>query len=465
VQGIYLCPVFKSRSLHKYDASDHRHIDPTLAHPGEYLDPGPGHNQLGPDEDPYDETTWAWTPADQWFVDEFLPKAKSLGLRVMLDGVWNHVGLDHFAFDDVRRNGSDSPYADWFQVVFDEQGKLIGWQGWSRVNGSLPEFRHIGQDIAPGPKAHVMAVTRRWMDPNGDGDPSDGIDGWRLDVAGEIGADFWKDWRGLVKSINPEALIVAEIWSDADEMLGPNAFDSQMNYPFVYAVADWLAIGSDGVVENASVVANRLERVFHHDPEIDLVQLNLMDSHDTERVASMMMNRWARGYDNESSRWFEDYEYENVDADARRRVLAAFATMVASPGAIMVYNGDEYAMPGADDPDNRRPIPWSRLSNEQRAFKQQISDLLRLRSDASLAQTLRYGDSHFSSIGEHTLKIARTLDDQRVEIRIAPSAHQLDLRTSTTPGWSRDHETERKLGLESRNRPYAIFVYQRNTSP
>ena len=462
--GIYLCPVFTSRSLHKYDASDHRHIDPTLADPGSYDDPGIGHTFLREGEDPYDETTWAWTPADQWFVDVFLPKAKSLGLRVMLDGVWNHVGLDHFAFQDVRIRGKDSAFADWFEVVFDEDGSLIGWQGWSRVNGSLPEFRHVGDDIASGPKAHIMAVTRRWMDPNGDGDPSDGIDGWRLDVAGEIGAGFWGDWRSLVKSINPEALIVAEIWHDADEMLSSKAFDAQMNYPFAYVIADWLAIGDADIRNNARVAANRLGRVFHHGAEVDLVQLNLMASHDTERLGSLMQNRWARGFDNESSRWFGRYEPEVVGERAQARSLAAVAAMVASPGAVMIYNGDEYTLPGADDPDNRRPIPWGRFSASQLAMRGAISQLLRWRDDDVIGDALRFGDISFEACGDSSLLITRTFEGVQVRVVIAPEHDMLvdpEAVELGLTGWDRAYETERKLMAGLSVAPVQVRVYRR----
>jgi glycosidase len=369
------------------------------------------------------------------------------------------VGLDHFAFQDVRRNGADSEFADWFEVVFDDDGHLIGWQGWSRVNGSLPEFRHVGDDLAPGPKAHVMAVTRRWMDPDGDGDPSDGIDGWRLDVAGEIGAGFWADWRGLVKSINPDALIVAEIWHDADEMLGEAAFDSQMNYPFAYAVSDWLSIGNASVLGNAEVVANRLRGVFHHGAEVDLVQLNLMGSHDTERLSSMMQNSWSRGYDNESSRWFAGYEADLIERDARARALAAIATMVASPGAVMIYNGDEYGVPGADDPDNRRPLRLGAFSDEEVAFSRQVARLLAWRQDDRVGRALRIGEAEFESVGTETLLVRRELDGLVVEVAIAPSRQALDVRSGRRDGYTRDHETERKLMVGLDESAVTVRVY------
>ena len=110
VEGIYICPIFTSTSLHKYDAADQRHIDPTLAHPGKISTIGVVKaSTIG---DPSDETTWDWTPADIWFVETLIPAIHDRGMKIMLDGVWNHVGMDHWAFDDVRRHGSASKYAD-----------------------------------------------------------------------------------------------------------------------------------------------------------------------------------------------------------------------------------------------------------------------------------------------------------------------------------------------------------------
>lgn len=457
ITGIYLCPVFQSRSLHKYDADDHRHIDPTLGHPGEFVDPGPGNTKLGVHEDPSDESTWEWTAGDRWFIDVFLPKAKSLGMRVVLDGVWNHVGTDHFAFADVMEQGEQSPFVDWFDVHFDQDGKLFAWQAWGMVNGGLPVFEQTETgDLVAGPKSHVMAVTRRWMDPNGDGDPSDGIDGWRLDVANEIGAPFWKDWRAQVKELNPDALIIAEIWNDADRMLNDEAFDGQMNYPFAYAVSDWLSIGD--TKGDARVCANRLNAVFHHHPRHDLVQFNLMTSHDTERLASLMHNDFQRGYDNGSKRWTPgtSYDADTVNQSDRDRALSAIATMVASPGSVMIYNGDEYAMPGADDPDNRRPIQWDQLnhpadSEVANEFNQVVSELSHLRSEPKFENILRFGQAEFSG-DEGWLIVQRRFENEMIEFMIPGGSNAAaDLPNWPDHGnvWIEQHESSRKFGMQA----------------
>ncbi len=385
VTGLYLCPVFEARSLHKYEASDHRHVDPTLGHPPPGT-PGPV-DRSG--EDPLDETTWAWEPADRYLIEVLLPEARRRGMRVILDGVWNHVGTDHFAFRDVLEKGRVSAYADWFRVHFDEDGRVMSYEAWDRPNGGLPEFRQTPQgDLAPGPKAHIEAVTRRWMDPNGDGDPSDGIDGWRLDVAPDIGRRFWSDWRGLVRSINPDALLVGEIWSDAELWFNGVAFDAQMNYPLTYPIADWLSLAREET--DAARLAARVHAALNHHPAHDLAQMTLIASHDTERGASLMQNDFSRQFDNGAGPGSGRYDRERVSEDAKRRLLAAFALLTVLPGSPMVYNGDEFAMAGADDPDNRRPIPWGDAKLDV-AFRDEVGGLLGLRADPEVGPVLRFG--------------------------------------------------------------------------
>ncbi|MBO6513519.1 MAG: hypothetical protein JJ974_06110 [Phycisphaerales bacterium] len=452
IQGIYLCPIFTSTSLHKYDAADHRHIDPTLGHPG--ANPSVGVVRFDHSWDPSDESTWDWTESDRWFVETFIREVHSRGMRIMLDGVWNHVGVDHWAFRDVIEQGEESEFAGWFEVEFDEDGKLAGWKSWNGWSGGLPVFKQTPSgDLAPGPKAHMMAVTRRWMDPNGDGDPSDGIDGWRLDVANEIGRPFWKDWRALVKELNPEALIVGEIWFDAREYFDGTAFDAQMNYPMAYAVSDWLSIGH--MKGDARSLAGRLTEVYSHELETDLRQLNLMTSHDTERLGSLLENDFQRGFDRDAHPWRDAYRYEKhtVNDEAMVKALVANLVMVVNPGSVMVYNGDEFMMPGADDPDNRRPIPTayldeSGLSDRQEWYLNELRWIFSLIRDPEIGDTLRFGLARWESDPDSKiLRIERTHNGQRVVVDIGPADSQWEPWILNSAPLLKDHIFQR--GSES----------------
>ncbi|MEO1602921.1 MAG: alpha-amylase family glycosyl hydrolase, partial [Pseudomonadota bacterium] len=274
---IWFCPIFESTSLHKYDAGDYRHIDPHLAHPR-----SPSGDRSLFSDDPDD---WEWTPADRYFVDRFLPAAREKGLRIVLDGVWNHVGLTHPTFVDALKRGPASPYFGWYDITADRSGRPASWRAWDRRNGALPEFHQANGDLHPGVRSHVFDVTKRWMDPDGDGDPADGIDGWRLDVANEIGMRFWADWRSLVRSINPGSVLVGELWFDGADYFEGRAFDSQMNYPLAFALTSWL--GGQPAFSDADLVA-AFDRVLSHAPATDMAQVNLLGSHDTARFITML---------------------------------------------------------------------------------------------------------------------------------------------------------------------------------
>ncbi len=423
VDAIYLLPIFQSPSLHKYDATDFRHIDPTLAAP-QAQDP----QVLGPDQ-------WQWTPADNYFINEFLPSVHKKGMRVVLDAVWDHVSVDHWAFQDVLSQDINSQYADWFDVAFDDAGRLDHWFGWPhRRNGHMPKARQTAAgDFTPAYKEHIFRITRRWMDPDDDGDPSDGIDGWRLDVAGEVGQTFWRDWRKLVKSINPDAVIIAELWNDAGSSLDGSSFDGQMNYPFAYPVTRWL----DG--DSRPDVGKELAQVYNHHPAVDLVQLNLLSSHDTERLASRLMNP-GRGFDQQAgTNALLDGTYDRSEPDlpARDRSALAAALLATWPGAPMIFYGQEIAMAGADDPDNRRPMPWHALSDQKNetAPPQTLHPLstyqywLSLRKDPSLSPVLRYGDLNLVLTPDPDLLIfTRSLNDTLVIVALNRSDQTKDIK-------------------------------------
>jgi glycosidase len=346
VNAIYLNPVFEASTHHKYDATTFVHIDDNFGTKGDA-------QMSSANEDLLEPSTWGFNQSDRLFL-EVLRELKSHGFRVIVDGVFNHVGDTHIAFVDVRARGKESPFADWFEIESFEPFRYRGWAGF----GQLPEFAKTATGFkSDAVRDHLFAVTRRWMDPDGDGDPSDGIDGWRLDVANEVPIEFWREWRGVVKGVNPDAYIVGEIWKRADRWLDGRAFDAVMNYQFAMPVVQWVS----GEIK-PSELDRRLQAVRLAYPEQATgVMQNLLAGHDTDRLVSMIMNP-GRGYDRANSeRPGSSYNGAKPSDEAYRRALLAVAVQMTYVGAPMIWYGDEVGMWGSDDPFCRKPMLWADL--------------------------------------------------------------------------------------------------------
>ncbi|MEM6645698.1 MAG: alpha-amylase family glycosyl hydrolase, partial [Bacteroidota bacterium] len=255
ITAIYFNPLNDAPSLHKFDARNYRHIDRNF---GPDLD---GDLAIMEAEDPLDPATWQWTSADRLFL-QVIEEAHARGIKVVVDYSWNHTGITFWAWQDVLENQADSRFAEWYQVnTFDDPNtpeNEFDYEGWAGVP-TLPNLTKVGVpddfhggavegNLHPEVKAHVFNVTRRWLDPNGDGDPSDGIDGYRLDVAEQVPLGFWRDYYRFVKDINPDAYLVGEIWWEAwpDGMMDPRpwldgVFDAVMNYRWYKATRGFLA--------------------------------------------------------------------------------------------------------------------------------------------------------------------------------------------------------------------------------
>ncbi len=366
INAVYLNPVFYARSLHKYDGNCFHHIDP-------YFGPDPEGDLRLMAEDTEDPATWKWTAADRLFV-KLLAAAHARGIHVILDGVFNHTGRDFFAFRSIREQQSASPYLGWYDVEsFDDPQTTedeLRYQCWWGIK-SLPEFADTpdGHDLQSGPKQYIFAATSRWMDPDGDADPADGVDGWRLDVAREIPDQFWIDWNGLVRKINPQAYTVAEYWEDAAGQVQRCKFSATMNYfGFAFLAKGFLVDAAMGPSEFA---ASLQQRGANYPPDVRLALLNLVDSHDTARMASMIVNARTDylvperfDYDvgeRDSPRSNPSYSIAKPNDDQRaiQRLTALF--QFAYTGVPMIYYGTESGMWGADDPDNRKPMIWEQL--------------------------------------------------------------------------------------------------------
>lgn len=369
ITAIYFNPVFESPSLHKYDATMYRHVDNNFG-------PDPeGDRKIWESEDPADPSTWKWTAADKLFL-KLLEEAHKRGIKVIIDGVFNHVGNTFWAFKDVIKNQEKSEYKDWFYIKkFDDPStpdvNEFDYEGWYGVR-DLPEIREDENGLIDAPAAHIKHIVKRWMDPNGDGDPSDGIDGWRLDVAEMVELNFWKTFRGWVKEINPNAYLTGEVWWEnwnenkmfnAAPWLQGNAFDAVMNYRFSRAVKNFVIDKKTKIDAKAFVdTMKTIYRDYH--PANHAVMMNLMGSHDTERLASLIVNpdHWLDHRANPEQR--KEFDPGAPDEEGRKiqKLVAAF--QMTMPGAPMIYYGDEAGMWGGDDPDDRKPMVWPDIKYE-----------------------------------------------------------------------------------------------------
>lgn len=348
ITAIYFNPVFESHTAHKYNARTFVHADDGYGVAGSYRASMETH-------DAHDTSTWEWNPSDQMAL-RMIEEIHKRGMKVIFDGVWNHVGDDHHAFLDVRENLEDSRYAEWFDITSFDPFEYVGWAGF----GGLPEFRKDSEGLASEKlEQHIWDVTERWMAP--DGDPSRGIDGWRLDVPMHVPFPFWERWREHVKSINPEAYIVGEVWDPAEDWLRGDRHDAVMNYQVAIAAFPFFSNVNQKI--SASEFDRRLARLrLRYPANATYVLQNLFDSHDTDRWVSRIANP-DLPYDaqNRIQDTGPDF-FDGRPSDEhyqRLRLMAVFqATYVGAP---MIYYGTEAGMFGADDPRNRMPMWWEDL--------------------------------------------------------------------------------------------------------
>ena len=342
---IYMTPIFYSHSTHKYDTIDYYRIDPTFG-----------------------------TEAD---LIALVEKAHSLGLRVILDGVFNHTGTEFFAFRDLREREADSDYVNWYYPESFPLRCFPGkpnyktfsyFFGMPKVNLRCAETAEYFTNVA----LHWLRVT--------------GADGWRLDVADEISHDFWRSFRKTVKAEFPQALIVGEVWHHAPDFLQGDEWDSVMNYPFYRAVLDFAVEGTTTASEFLGALG--FQRGNTHTAAHPLLW-NLMGSHDTPRLLHL------------------------CGGDRARHRLAA-AIQLLSPGMPMIYYGDEVGMTGAKDPDCRRGMLWDERLRDKDTFDW-YRQLLRIRKayPAIIAGDLVREDA-WDDLA--LIRIAREKDGQRTTV-------------------------------------------------
>ena len=389
ITAIYFNPLFESPSHHKYDTGMYHHIDNNFG-------PRPaGDNEIWTKENPADPESWQWTSADSLFL-QLVKSCHEKNIRVIIDGVFNHVGFTFWAFQDVIIRQKDSPYKDWFIIRSwdnpDTPEIEFDYAGWNGVR-ELPEIREDENGLNPNFQQHLYHIVKRWMDPNGDGNPNDGIDGWRLDVAEKVHPNFWKNFRRWVKEINPEAYLVGEIWWEewpqnkmfnAAPWLQGDIFDGVMNYRAGRAIKKFVIDVEQQIT--AQAFADSINQIMHdYGFEYFSASQNLISSHDIERVGSQIVNpdRWMDHGGNPAQDIKFDVRKPNRLELQKQKLVAAL--QIVLPGAPMIYYGDETGMWGGDDPDCRKPMVWLDLKYESESAhpfgKQRAEDPVKFNPD------------------------------------------------------------------------------------
>ncbi|MBR1692184.1 MAG: glycoside hydrolase family 13 protein [Lachnospiraceae bacterium] len=305
VNCIYINPIFAAHSYHKYDTVDYFKIDPCL----------------GTTED----------------LKDLVSACHQRGIRVILDGVFNHCGTGFFAFQDVLKYGRESAYYDWFYemplpIVYQDPPN---YEAFAYVK-EMPKLNTGNPEVVD----YFCKVGSYWI-------RESDIDGWRLDVANEINHDFWRAFRKAVRREKEDCFLIAEIWEEAGIWLAGDQFDSTMNYTFSYLCRDLFAQSKLSIREFDEQIGKMLMRYPYH---TNLCQMNFLDTHDVPRFLSY------------------------CGGDVSRLKLAVFYMMTAV-GIPSVFYGDEMEIAGVTEPEYRNAMPWKEKEQHRELidfFKQLI---------------------------------------------------------------------------------------------
>lgn len=314
ISGIYLTPIFDSPSNHKYNTTDYEKIDP----------------DFGTDES----------------FKELVEQAHSLGIKVMIDAVFNHSGRGFFAWQDVMKNSQESPYYDWFYINaedFSGDHKTYDGRYYSFAFESyMPKLNTNNHAVVE----YFCNICKSWIN-------KWDIDGIRFDVGNEITHSFIKELHGELKAIKPELFLLGEIWHDADPWLHGDEYDSVMNYPWMESVHNFF-VNKNLSAKDFMYAINRCYCLYME--QVNRVLFNFLDSHDVGRVYSRSDN--------------EDVFFQQ---------LALLATM---PGTPCIYYGTEIEMDGSCGPYNRKPMPWDEISKGKYATVfDEVKTIIQIRKD------------------------------------------------------------------------------------
>ena len=298
VNCVYLNPIFVAGEYHKYDLLDYYHIDPCFG-------------------------------GDKAFK-ELVDELHKNNIRIIIDGVFNHCGWYFFAFDDVVKNQEKSKYVDWFYglkfpVIRPDNPEDYPTYECFAYERMMPKLNTANKEV----REYFCNVGKYWA-------KEFQIDGWRLDVASEVDDMFWREFRKAVKEVNPEIILVGEVWESANHWLKGDMFDSAMNYDLRKHCNLFFAEESIDAAEFSGRITNMLMR---YKLQITPAQMNLLDSHDVSRFLSLCNG--------------------NVD----RYKLAVLFQMIFV-GMPTVFYGNEQGIQGILEEEYRHPMTWDNQNQE-----------------------------------------------------------------------------------------------------
>lgn len=410
VNCLYLSPIFDAYSNHKYDTADYMSIDSMFGSEGA--------------------------------LDNLILETKRRDMHIILDGVFNHTGADSIYFNKFGNYDSlgayqskESPYYEWYNFKEYPNDYECWWDVkiLPRVKSDIESYRKF--ILGDG------GVIEKWM--------KKGIDGFRLDVADELSDDFLRTLNKKLKGINPNGVIFGEVWEDASNKIAygtrksyflGNELDSVMNYPFREAVIEYVKYG------NSELFVQTCRMLTSHYPKSNAdVLMNLLGTHDTERILTVLGGENGDGYSND-----ELSTKKMTDAQRKKAInmlKIAYTILATVPGVPCIYYGDEAGMEGYRDPFNRLPYPWGKENSELVEYYRKIG---KIRTNEPL-----YKDGYFDIIEctPELLAFARYSDNQFALTVVNRSDKKIHIDSNVT---LKNIETNREISTVLPNKVYIL---------
>lgn len=340
INGLYFCPIFTASSNHKYDTIDYLEIDPAFG--------------------------------DKALFAKLVTEAHARGMKIMLDAVFNHMGYESMQWQDVLANGAKSRFASWFHI---HEFPVTPFRD-PIHDGGKPQFDTFGFEphmpklntANPEVQDYLLSVAKYWVE-------EFDIDAWRLDVANEVDHHFWRRFYAAVTAIKPDFYVLGEVWHSSQPWLNGGEFSGVMNYAYTQLTMDHFLTHKQSAQE---LVERLTDQLMLYRDQVNQVMLNMLDSHDTARLLTQAGD----------------------DQDLALQTLAFIFTQTGAP---CIYYGTEMGMDGDNDPDDRRPMDWSKLGGKT---WQKVAALIKVRRDH--AATFGQGSTALTVTDTGLIKVERS---------------------------------------------------------